>query len=59
MNARKARALRKQAASIAKTTETGYVDTKHNIFTNSGKQKVTTKLLEGCHRAVYQNLKSA
>lgn len=57
MNGRKARGLRNEAAHYAKSFDTDYVDTKHNIFTKSGRQKVTTKLLEGCHRTVYQQLK--
>lgn len=57
MNGRKARGLRNEAAHYAESFDTDYVDTKHNFFTRSGKQKVTTKLLEGCHRAVYQHLK--
>ena len=57
MNGRKARGLRNEAAYYAESFDTNYAHTKHNIFTRSGKQKVTTKLLEGCHRAVYQGLK--
>ena len=57
MNGRKARALRKQAAHYAGSFDADYVDIKHKTFTKSGKQKVTTKLSEGCHRAVYQHLK--
>ena len=56
-NGRKARGLRNEAAYYAESFDTDYVDTKHNIFTKSGRQKVTTKLLEGCHRAVYQHIK--
>lgn len=57
MNGRKARGLRNEAAHYAESFDTDYVDIKNKTFTKSGKQKVTTRLLEGCHRAVYQHLK--
>ena len=59
MNGKKARGLRNEATHFAKSMDTDYVDTKHPVFSLSGKQEVTTKLVAGCHRAIYQELKTA
>lgn len=57
MNGRKARGLRNEAAHYAKTFDTVYQNKAHKVFDIKGKVKVTRSLIDGCHRAVYQQLK--
>lgn len=54
MNGRKARALRKQAAQTAKTMVTSYTQ-----MPRLGGRKCPVFLNDECHRAVYQQLKTA
>ncbi|MGE6480764.1 hypothetical protein ACQKEI_05295 [Psychrobacter namhaensis] len=59
MNGRKARGLRNEAAHYAESFDTDYQTEKR--LDSFGRQRIVLKnprmLVEGCHRAVYQQLK--